>query len=329
MPQLSNEHPDAICPRLTINDLFIFRDVYEGMRAGKGLESIGREIGVSRKKCYLVLKAVAQGLIGPGAKWSTLRLKPSRSENEKDESPAGRFYDGLDAVLQKLKELVIAGRAAQARRVVIEGTETCLRWLLPQVLKGSGFLDKTRAVLEIKRAPAERFIPHVQNGRADLALGSDLTLPSDIHQELLLTVPRSLIYPKKHTFRCGKAPAEVALADLSHETVFVLTPKAFQQFRFDHHLSPKGQGRKVYVDAISHMYQYVAQGLGVAVAYPPWFVGNEGKPVESCELVDEKAFPAANFYLYSAKGRALSEPAARLKQAICDEARKVKPQGPN
>jgi DNA-binding transcriptional LysR family regulator len=309
MPQLSREHPEAVFSRLSVNDLFILRDLL--LRAqGESVTDVRKRLGIGKRKMDKLKAALAGYTLGAGA--SEARLFG------KNQAILQPLRKNLPALLEKLKDIAGECRKAQENRVVVQGSEFCVLWILPKVLAASGYLDKNPGVaLDIKRAYFKRFMTHLQDGRTDLALGPEVPMPIAVERRLVLTVPRALIYPEGHRFACGKPPEDVGLRDLAGETVFVLTSAGVPAFPMEKYLArPKGGGRHVYVDSISHMYRYVSEKLGVAVGYAPSFAPIETRPPVQAVLLDKSEVPPAEFYLYFPKNRALSPPAAALKSAI-------------
>lgn len=313
MPKLSKQHPKAVCPGLTVNDLFIYRDVFEGIRANLSLAKIAVKIGVSRRKCQLVLEDVAAALLGPGASAAQLRLK-------QDNSVGYTFYQGLSTVLDPLTVLQADCNKGHDNRVVVQGSDFSVLWVMPSVLAECGFL-RSAARLEIRRGSFQRYMANLRNGRTDLAVGPEAPPPLGVTSVPLIAVPRVLIYPEKHTFACGKLAADIRLEDLGQETVFYLESEAVPAVKMRNYFPrPFGSGKRVAVDSVSHIYQYVDRALGVSLGYDPAYVPPEYHPrVRSQPLRGEDAakVPPAEFLLYYSDERKLSAAARQLAEAIC------------
>ena len=315
MPKLTeNIHPLAVCPRLTINDLCIFRDLCEGIHVKKeSISRIAKRIGVTRRKCELVLEAVAKALLGDEATAAQLQIP-------RDNSPGYSFYQGLSGLLEPLTALHVDCTKARQNRLVVQGSDFCILWFLPAVFAECG-LPKAETALEIRRGSFQRYMANLRSGRTDVAIGPKAPVLADIATIPLLTVPRVLIYPTGHSFACGKSPPEITLRDLERETVFYLSSEAVPEVKMTTYFpDPRPPGRRIAVDSVSHIYLYVDHGLGVSLGYAPAFVPAEYHPrVCSQPLVEVDALRAtpAQFFLYYPTNRQLSGAAREFIDSIC------------
>jgi DNA-binding transcriptional LysR family regulator len=318
MSKESPPHRDAVCPRLKINDLFLFHDLFQGLRNRRAVTEIADELKISRKKCYLVLRAVEEALALDGEGNGFIRRHAE--DTDVDLTPGGIFHAVVKDVIERLAS-AIDDCQARRQRVVVQGSEFSTMWLLPRVLEKSRFLQEhPGVVLDIRRAFWKRFIANLERDRIDLALGPAAPHWPQIEQQLLLTVPRALIFHKDHRFAAGKDVDLIKFRDLSRETVFVLSGDAIPGLHMKRCLpKPSQGGRHVYLDSISHMYQYVQRDLGVALGY----VHRYG-PAHERSLVLAKSFPEidtlppAAFYLYVPRKehRKLSPDAEAFIEAI-------------
>jgi hypothetical protein len=267
MPPRIKAHRDVVCPDLTIKDLVFFRQIFASLRAGKIQREIATEMKISLKTVQRVIRAVEKALDVPGTAPGFIRK--SAEAKDGSGSPAARFHAALGLLIHDLTLLVEDCRKApQQERVIIQGTEFGILWVLPHVLEKSRYLEANPTViLDIQRTTwAKQFLTNMEQGHADLAIGLYVEKPETIRATPLLTVPRVIIYPKGHRFRCGKDQDRIVLADLSRETIFVIPGEPVTGLGVEKHLpEPEGEGRRVYLDSTSHMYQYVRKGLGVAI----------------------------------------------------------------
>jgi DNA-binding transcriptional LysR family regulator len=162
---------------------------------------------------------------------------------------------------------------------------------------------------------------NLRSGKTDLAIGPKATPAKGVKAVRILTVPRMLISPKGHSFACGLPVQDVFIEDLSQEVVFYLESSAVPALCMSSHLPPsKPPGKRVAIDSISHIYQYVAIGLGVSIGYSPEFLpGDCLTQVVATELRSKEAreIPPAEFFLYFSTDRELAGPVLRLAEAIC------------
>jgi DNA-binding transcriptional LysR family regulator len=315
-------YPSAIGPSLTVSELFLFCDVCELLRTGLLLPAIAErltaryKLKVSYKRCARVLNKVARALFGPSGTWGQLRLTTPGSAGD-------TFCQRVAFFLATLKRPDGERPDARANRVVVHGSDFCVLWVLPGVLAESGLLG-TDLDLEIRRGSFRKYMSHLRSGATDLALGPKAPPFDEFESTRLLAVPRVLIYPAGHRFACGKPAAQVTLADLGDETVFRLESAAVPEVRMNSYF-PVPPRQCVVVDSVSHIYRYVARGLGVSLGYHPVFVPDDAHPgVSSVPLrgPDAARVGPAEFFLYSFKGRPLPDPARRVVQAIRDWAEK-------
>ena len=313
----SRKHADAICPLLTVNDLFIFQDLYKRLINREDWTEIRNKLPTTDKVINRIVANVKQALN---------ISEPGRDFLRKAAQESGaptRFHAGISKLLKELTTLV--HECNQAPRVNVQGSEFCILSLLPRVLKESAFLTKhPDAVLDIRRARWSRMLANLEKGRIDMALGSPAPSASErIKREILLTVERVIIYHKDHRFACKKEGFEIGLDDLGTETVFVLSGDAVPSFCMEEELLPPVKpGRRIYLDSISHMYQYVYRDLGVAIGYDLRF-----SPFPRDEVIKEtplrhRGMPAAVFCLYTRMDRDLPPDARDLKDAILQTFRK-------
>ena len=266
MPRLSHRHPDAICPRLTINDLFLFRDLFQGLRNGRGMKEVASELRISLKKCRELLRAVEKALEIDDQPPGFIRSQAGKKDVEL--TPAGIFHAGISDLVDRLMA-VVDDCQTRGKHVVVQGSEFSTLWLLPRVLERSRFLEQhPDVVLDIRRAFWHRFVANLEQGRIDLAIGPDAPHRPPVKQTHLLTVPRAIIFHKNHEFACGKPPEQIGIEDLGRETVFVLSGEPVPGFKMKNYLpKPSHGGRHIYIDSIAHVYQYVQRDLGVSLGY--------------------------------------------------------------
>jgi DNA-binding transcriptional LysR family regulator len=317
MPRLSI-HPKADFQTLTVSDFFIYKDLCEGKLKGKSVEVIAAEIRVSRRKCGMVLKEVVEYLNPEKmARGENLDLKELDLTNP--DGPGQAFCQLIRPIIETL-----ANRSPSSddheNRVVVQGSDFCVLWILPAVLHNSGYL-RGEGTLEIRRGSYQRFMANLRSGRTDLAIGPKATPSKGVKAVHILTVPRMLISPKGHSFACGKPAQDVTIEDLSQEIVFYLESSAVPALCMSSYLPPpKRPGKRVAVDSISHIYQYVSIGLGVSIGYSPEFLPRDClSQVVATELrgKDSRAIPPAEFFLYYSADHQPIGPVIRIAEAIC------------
>lgn len=303
-------HPEAMCPDLTVSDLFLFRDLCEAIIGGLSISGAARKVGeklnktIDKNRCHRVLRDVAAHLLQrSNALPHDLKLDTPGSEGES-------FYRRLCAELGLLSKLNNSS-PSRANRVIIHASDFCVLWVLPAVLQRSrsesGFIQSSFD-LEIRRGSFRKYMTYLRNGATDLAMGPEANDFKEFERIELLSVPRVLIYPKGHIFACGKAAPDVRLADLQDETIFCLDSAAVPNVKMESYF-PFPAKKCVIVDSVSHIYQYVARKLGVSLGYHPAFVPEDFQPeVSTLPLRGEDAdrVKPAKFFLYYSKLRPLS-----------------------
>jgi DNA-binding transcriptional LysR family regulator len=318
MTQRIKPPPGVPCPGLTIRDLAFFREIYAGLKAGKTRQVIAGELGVGPGTVRRLLQAVERSLNIPGIERGF--IGKSAAARADDGGPAARFHDAIGPMIHELTLLVEDCRKApQQERVIIQGTEFGILWLLPHVLEKSRYLDANPLViLDIQRTTmASRFLAHMEAGQADLAIGLLARKPETIRATPLLTVPRVIIHSRGHRFNCGKDPGRMTLADLRRETVFIIPGDPDTGLGVERHLpEPEREGRRVYLDSTSHMYQYVRKGLGVAIGYEERYIPAHMRTQVAAIPLPAERMPSAQFCLYTPFDRPLSRAVAALQEAI-------------
>ena len=76
-------HPHAVCPHLTVSDLFLFRDLFQGLRSGKALTVVAGELKIGPRK-RLLLRAVEEALALDGEDRGFVR-RHARGHIEEDQ----------------------------------------------------------------------------------------------------------------------------------------------------------------------------------------------------------------------------------------------------
>jgi DNA-binding transcriptional LysR family regulator len=314
-------HPHSVCPHLTVNDLFLFRDLFQGLRSGKALTVVAGELKIGPRKRLLLLRAVEEALALDGEDRGFVRRHAR--DNDVDETPSGIFHAGVRDALDKLASAFEDCRTRR-KRIVVQCSEFSTLWLLPRVLEKSQFLRRhPDVVLDIRRAFWKRFIANLEHDRIDFAIGPAAPHYPEIEERSLLTVRRALIYHKDHKFAVARDGDHIKFSDLSRETVFVLSGDPIPGLHMKRVLpKPAHGGQHVYLDSISHMYQYVQRDLGVAVGYiqrygPP----HERSLVLAREFPEIDALPPASFFLYSRPRR--SPDAEAFMEAVLEVAPKL------
>ncbi len=306
MPKQFDEHPEAVFARLDINDLFFYRDLCKGLYQGRQQREIAEELGISEKKCQSLRKAIAEELFSNSNGSDVMEAAggKGRGGNEKEQAAVKAFHVGLSKILDDLTRLVNDSKKGQ-QRVIIQGSEYSILCLLPRVLEASRFLqDNPGIVLDIRRAYWPKFLTNLQKGRVHLALGPKGRIRSDIAMIPLFKARRALIYHKAHRFACNKSGDAVDFNDISRETLFIYPGQIAWGFSLDEVLPPpREQGRRIYVDSITHMYQYVQRGLGVAFGFELKHAPHHSRgEIVTREYADHLLEPA-EFYLYVLKER--------------------------
>ena len=245
------------------------------LRRGETTKNLAARMNVTAKMCTDTIAKVADALGLPeGSDPRAVAVHDRRS------SRWDIFHDGIARLLDTMTALDADCRACRDR-VIVMTSEFSTQWLLPHVLEQSKFLQKQNAELEIKRAYHQGFLDNLKEGSIDIALGprvKDKEIPAGIAREKVLTVPRAIIYHKDHEFARNVPQARITLADLAWETVFVLSITAVPDITMDKWLPEVEKGRRIVLDSISHMYQYVSKDLGVALGYPEGYGPLESYP---------------------------------------------------
>lgn len=319
-------HPSALGPTLTVSELFLFCDVCKLMRDGLQLPKIAeqiftnintnnnncdkdKELKAFHKRCRRTLDKVAKALFGPKGNRDLLELTTLGSQGDS-------FYQRLTLVLATLRKPE-EQPSARENCVVIHGSDFCVLWILPAALEESKILAND-IELEIKRGSFRKYMSHLRDGTTDLAIGPKAPDFDEFESERILSVPRVLIYPEGHTFACKKLVSQVTLDDLKDETFFFLGSEAVPDVRMSSYFKHLPR-KRVVVDSISHIYQYVARGLGVSLGYDPVLVPLSSHPgVSSFRLQGEDArkVKPAEFFVYYTKSHLPSRSAQMVLRAI-------------
>src|SRR5262249_39593765 len=193
---------------LTIDELVLLRDLYQGLREGRDLSALAATKGVSRKKCYELLNRVHVALrrgSNHKAERSTASKRSStrtlRQVQGAEPAPELIFYEGLSPWIEEFLNLL--ERSSRGYSIVrIQGGEFSILWLLPRVLKESKFLEQYRDVeLDIVGGTWQESLANLIQGRTDLGLGPLVPkerVPTSIALEEVLTVQRAMICHKEH-----------------------------------------------------------------------------------------------------------------------------------
>lgn len=305
---------------LSISDMHVIRDHFPAWQTQRHkafkeqLESQNISIDVWNKTWKRVAEGL--GLDGPG---DVLR---SAGEPHPHESPARVIFDCVCGLLRSLDEAVT--RAIHKRaKVLIEGSEIGILWLLPRVLSKqfkSGWLQEFPDVDPvINQTRWSEYIPKLAKSNLDLCIGPDCDVGTDIVKEPVLTIRRDLIYSKD-----GVQPPPGDLKDLSplrDMTVFALAGDQGPNYHVNLMLpDPVPPGRRIYVDSIAHMYQYVRQGIGVAVGYHPYFghIDRQDSNIKTARILDPDLQPV-RIILFHRRGA----PFSKATTALADEIRRV------
>lgn len=321
MPPRIKLPSDVVYPDLPIKDLVFFHQIYAGLQAGKSQSDLADEMDVSPQTVRRVITAVERVLnIPDAAPGFTIESAKAKARD----GPAARFHGAIGTMLHELALLVEDCRKApKQERVIVQGTEFGILWVLPHVLKQSDYLEANpMVILDIRRTThASQFLANMKLGHADLAIGLYVEKPETIRATPLLTVSRAIIYPRGHRFRCGKDGDRIGIADLSRETVFVIAGEPATGLGVEKHLpEPEQDGRRVYLDSTSHMYQYVRKGLGVAIGYEEKYIPPHMRTQVLAKPLPTSRMPSAQFCLYTPFDRPLSPAAHALREAIEREA---------
>ena len=322
-PQLSGRHAGFL--GLSLDDLVCLRDLYQGLREGKDLETLIAAMGVGRNKSYRLLGPL-QTVDPRGRKGDV--VKKLRKAVNPAHLPEVIFHEGLRAWLEDFVSLL--QRCQRGHKTIrVQGGEFSILWLLPRVLKESKFLEQFPDVeMEIARATWQEFLHGLANDRVKLGMGPAVPperLPAAVTAETVLTMRRALICHKgSHRHLALRPPGELGLEDLRSETVFVLSGDAIPLFRMNEVLPrPESGGRWFYVDSISHMYAYVKQGLGVAIGYEKKYgLGESDKALTAIEFPEGLVSPAV-ICLYRRTDKPLPPEALALVHAIREWSRRV------
>ncbi|MGO9597034.1 MAG: substrate-binding domain-containing protein [Isosphaeraceae bacterium] len=289
---------------MTLNDLFLFRDLYRQRRRGRHVREIAEELKISEKKCRELFAAIEEEVRPDGSAHGFIEAS-LRTENTEAHRALAAFHTGLCGVLDELTHLVNDCRRGQ-QRVVIQGSEYSILCMLPRILEKSQFLTKHPAViLDIRRAYWPRFVVNLQKGRIDLALGPKARVRSNIEMVRLFSSRRTLIYHKDHKFALNKQPFELDVpADLRRETLFLYPGQISWGYTIHDKLPPPEEGgRRIYVDSVTHMYEYVQRDLGVAIGFELRHAPFHGNDKIQTHEIPENILAPAEFYLYFRKDR--------------------------
>jgi DNA-binding transcriptional LysR family regulator len=252
-----------------------------------------------------------------------------RKAENAEQLPEVIFHEGLRTWLEEFVDLL--DRCQRGFKTVrVQGGEFSILWLLPRVLRESGFLEHHRDVeLDIAQGTWQEFLHNLEQDRVELGLGPPVQrerLPDNITADEVLTMRRALIC---HTVRhrdlaLRSSPGGIELSELRAETVFVLSGDTIPLFKMGDVLPrPEGPGRWIYVDSVSHAYAYVKQGLGVAIGYEKKYgLGDPGKQVAAIDFPEGKVPPAV-ICLYRRTDKPLPPEARALADAIREWAKRV------
>ncbi|HVS39330.1 MAG TPA: substrate-binding domain-containing protein [Gemmataceae bacterium] len=321
--QLSGRHIGFL--QLSLDDLVCLRDLYQGLREGKDLETLSAAMGVGRNKSYRLLGPLQ--MVDPRGHKGDVVKKLRKAENAAD-LPEVIFHEGLRAWLDDFASLL--QRCQRGHKTIrIQGGEFSILWLLPRVLKESRFLELHPDVeMEIAQATWQEFLHGLAHDRVELGIGPAVPperLPAAVTGEKVLTMKRALLCHKgTHRHLAQRPPGDLGLEDLRSETVFVLSGDTIPLFRMNDVLPrPQSGGRWIHVDSISHMYAYVKQGLGVAIGYEKKYgLGEPDKALTAVEF-PQGVVPPAVICLYHRTDKPVPPEALALVEAIKALSRRV------
>lgn len=314
MPRVLNLGPQALFSRVTVTDLLVFEGVYEAWLNGKGLRKELRKFGGASEKMWkLIFERLASSLGCANG-----RQLMARCRKEGVRSPGHVLHKGIKSILRQLRDLVEEAKE-RSKRVVIDGSEFGISWLLPRVLAGSRWLEThVGNELEISQSSWQHYLGRLESGEADLCLGTHCDHGPSLQSEVVLTLPRWLIYPKKGAFQ-PPSDGLKSLDSLRYATVFALAGDVSPSLAKVYELLPRPEppGRRIYVQSVALMYLYARQGLGVAIGYDPIFGISDAKesPLAAVPILDGKVKPA-QITVYRRAQAELSEAAESLGKAI-------------
>lgn len=314
MPRELDLGPGALLPRVRITDLVIFDGVYESWLNREGfLKELKKYGGASESVWRDIFDRLARGL---GC--ASGRELMGRSRKEGDRSPASVLHQKIKPILEDLRKLQEDAKG-RSKRVVIEGSEFGISWLLARVLARSGWLEKhPQNELEINQSGWRHYLARLERGDVDLCLGTKCEHSTVLQSERVLTLRRWLIYPRKGAFQPPPEGLE-SLDMLRQATVFTLAgdvspslAKVYASLPL-----PEPPGRRIHVQSVALMYLYARQGLGVAIGYDPYFGISDAKqsPLAAVPIRDKRVEPA-EITIYRRAKTELSEAAESLRQAI-------------
>src|SRR5688572_8893066 len=115
---------------LTLNQLLVFRDLYQGMRERQQIKVVAERMGIPRKKCHKILQIVDASLRGAGSAGGFLRRFQGAVDEER--SSGVIFHEGVRKWLEQF--LALLDDCQKGRQTLtIQGGDFSLIWLLPRV----------------------------------------------------------------------------------------------------------------------------------------------------------------------------------------------------
>jgi DNA-binding transcriptional LysR family regulator len=316
-------HRNAVCPELSINDLFEFCELYERRLRKQTWKDAATQMGIPVNSIGILLATIEQGL-AIGHRTPDFIRRDLDADNP-NRTTAGLFYQGISRIIEDLRRHVEDCRKGE-QRVAIEASDNCVLVTLPAVLSRSDYLHRYANVqLDIRRSYWNDFLPGLENGHIDLALA-----PTVAHNETIIdstklyTMPRAIVYNKNHKFICKKSSNLIKLVDLVQETVFVITNRNLPgDFMKSVLPVPANGGRHIYVDSTICMYPYIERDFGIGIGYDQDHTPfTYAKILGFTPLADQGVSPL-EYRLYYRRDRELSPAADALKQAIIEYAPEV------
>lgn len=316
---------DVVFPRVTVSDLELFAAVFDAWLHKQRFHEKLEEYGSSEKHWRDISDRLAADL--GCASGVELREKcRARGGGSAARAPATVFYQGLGALLRDLKKLARDARG-RSRRVVVEGSEFGIGWLLPRVLARSKWLERhPDNELEIRQSKWKQYLGALERGEADLCLGTRCPHSVGVDAELALPLERWLIYPKQGAWQPPREGVK-SLDVLRKATVFLLAAEEVSPSlaRINRLVPPaEPPGRRIHVQTVALLYLYARQGLGAGIGYHPYFGISDAKasPLAAAPILDRRVEPA-QITLYRRAGEELPEAAASLRQAIVEVCKRI------
>ncbi len=124
----------------------VFRDLCEALRAGMSVAASAEELKFSDKRCRRIVKRVGDALEAPLQNKFSTETEHTRLRWELFHNKVSQLLEDLETAVQESKR--------GPNRLVVQGTEFTIQWLLPRLLKRSTFLTRSHGSTSRPLEPA-------------------------------------------------------------------------------------------------------------------------------------------------------------------------------